>query len=209
MKQTKTVIPPKLRAQIEADPFYKSCALYGQRDHVCEGRITREHALTYAGKSLQTLWAIIPLCAKAHDVDEFQDSHNMIKSMNVWVALNRATDEELRMYSKAIDYVAYRDRLNRNYGPYKHQVPSDLGIYRDDPFKHLESPFKTLWYPVQEEEKKMINHLQRFYSEVQDEELSPFQVLARAIRNDYRIVRKMEKDPRVEAIKKAKFKQRS
>lgn len=86
--------------------------------HECGGRNTWEHAFIYAGRQIQERWAIICICAAGQDVDRFQDSHRMDKDLNKWVALNRATDEELRAYSRAIDYVRERRRLNDLFGPY-------------------------------------------------------------------------------------------
>lgn len=110
-------IPVKLKKQLLADPEYKHCALKGL--HECGGRITLEHAIIYAGKQVQARWAIIPVCAAGQDVDQYQDSHRMNKEMNRWVALNRATDDELRAISKATDYLRERARLNTIYGPYR------------------------------------------------------------------------------------------
>lgn len=137
MKSSKTVIPLNLRKEMESDPFYKICALFGQGNHTCEGRITWEHAIIYAGQKIQKKWAIIPLCAKGHDVDEFQDSHSLNKEMNHWVALNRATQEELEEYTKPnfmlnkVDYFKEREILNRKYGKYepKNIIPlTDLEV---------------------------------------------------------------------------------
>lgn len=83
------------------DPFYRTCALAGYHGHVCEGRITWEHALYNAGKKVQKKFAIIPICARAHEVDLWQDAGTMDKALNQWVALSRATPEELRELSKA------------------------------------------------------------------------------------------------------------
>ena len=111
------------------NPFYQRCALEGKHGHVCRGRVTWEHALIFAGRKIQKPWSIIPLCAKAHEVDYFQDAHTMSKEMNVWVALNMATPEELKEVSKAIDYVRERDRLNSIYGTYqKPEAPVDSGL---------------------------------------------------------------------------------
>lgn len=114
-------IPARLKKEILADPEYKRCALYGY--HECGGRITFEHALIYAGKQIQERWAIVPVCARGHEVDEYQDAGTMDKDMNRWVALNRATDEELRAISRATDYLRERDRLNTAYGPYTPPEP--------------------------------------------------------------------------------------
>ena len=107
-----------------SDPLFPSCMLYGQHGHVCDGRITIEHALIHAGRQLNKRWALINICAKAHEVDGFQDAHTINKEMNVWVALNQATDAELCEVSKAVDYLRERKRLNKIYGVYKRILPS-------------------------------------------------------------------------------------
>lgn len=110
-------IPIKLRVEIDSDPEYSRCMLSPY--HECGGRPnTREHALIYANKQVQERFAIISVCAAGQNVDEFQDSGRMNKEMNVWVALNRATDEELTRISKVVPYFRERDRLNMKYGEY-------------------------------------------------------------------------------------------
>jgi hypothetical protein len=109
-------IGTKLKKEILSDPTYTVCSRRDDPDHYCEGRITWEHAIIYAGKQVNEKWAIIPLCAKAHSVDEFQDGGDLDKDRNVWIALNRATSEELYTISKAINYVQVRSRLNQRFG---------------------------------------------------------------------------------------------
>lgn len=112
----------KLRKDVGEDPEYLRCAL--QKIHPsliggCGGRVTREHALIFAGKKIQEKWAIIPCCAKHHGVDQYLDQPGQApKAMRVWVALNRGTDSDLRRFSKAINYLRERDRLNGIYGMY-------------------------------------------------------------------------------------------
>ena len=77
-----------------------------------------EHTLIYGGRQVDTAWAIIPLCSKAHAVNHFQDGGDLDKEINLWIALNRATDEELLAVSKATPYMRERARLNRKYGFY-------------------------------------------------------------------------------------------
>lgn len=101
-----------------ASPEYKVCSKSSVPGHDCGGRITWEHAIIYAGKQLNEQWAILPLCAKGHAVDRFQDGGDFSKEVNVWIALNRASDAELAAISKAIPYLEYRDRLNQKYGKY-------------------------------------------------------------------------------------------
>lgn len=120
-------LPPKLRKQMNEMPEYKRCALLGY--HVCGGRITREHAIIFAGKQLQELWAVPPICAAGQEVDHYQDAHTMDKKMNQWVALNRATDDELRRISRAIDYIRERRRLNEIYGEYVPPPIPDAKLY--------------------------------------------------------------------------------
>lgn len=111
-----TPIPPKLRAALALDPEYLVCCRHGYQKHVCDGPITWEHAVIYAGKQLQERWAIIPLCSKAHSVNFFQDGGDLNKEINLWIALNRATPAELQAISKAKNYEHERDRLNVIYG---------------------------------------------------------------------------------------------
>ena len=105
-------ISPKVKAQLEKEP--QVCARASEGD--CVGRITWEHTLIYAGRQIDEVWAIIKLCEYHHDVNFQQGNGDLDKEKNVWIALNRATDEELLKYSKAINYLEYRRRLNIRYG---------------------------------------------------------------------------------------------
>lgn len=120
-------IPDKLKRELAIDPEYKYCSLLGGGD--CDGNITWEHAIIYGSNQVQEKWAIIPLCARHHAVNEYQDAGTCNKEKNVWVALNRATDEELIKYSKAINWIRERARLNTKYGTFKPFRPIPLDIY--------------------------------------------------------------------------------
>lgn len=112
---------PQLRKEVGEDPEYTRCALSGMISQfgACGGRVTREHALIFAGKKVQEKYAIIPCCAAHHGVDSFQDAPTTApKEVRVWVALNRATGDELRSISKGTNYIRERDRLNAKYGGY-------------------------------------------------------------------------------------------
>lgn len=116
-----TTIPTSLRRDMETDPRYLRCDLQNLLVNLigyCDGRITREHAIYYANKKVQEKWAIPPICAKHHGVDQYQDNGTASKEIRVWVALNRATDEELRSVSKVVNYFRERGRLNMKYGKY-------------------------------------------------------------------------------------------
>ena len=86
------------------------------KDHVCEADpltgklIDWEHSIIYGGQQLNEAWAIVPICYWAHR------GPGLKKEINVWLALNRATDDELRAISKAVDYIRERERLNAIYG---------------------------------------------------------------------------------------------
>lgn len=111
-------IPKKLRNEMAADPFYSKCSREGLLGHTCDGRITWEHVFIFSGRQVNKIWAIIPLCEKGHSVDHYQDGGDLDKHINEWIALNRATVEELVEVSKARNYVHYRDYLNGIYGLY-------------------------------------------------------------------------------------------
>jgi len=64
------------------------------KDGGCGGRMTKEHALIYAGKQIQEEWAIIDLCWNHHL------GKNLDKRKNEWLALQKATDEDLAKYPK-------------------------------------------------------------------------------------------------------------
>lgn len=117
-----TKIPAKVKKEILADPEYKVCMLRAYPGHVCGGRITLEHALIYGGKQVQSKLGIISVCAAGQEVDRYQDAHTMDKDLNHWVALNRASEEELVSISKAIDYRRRKAWLDAKYGVYNPKV---------------------------------------------------------------------------------------
>lgn len=112
-----------------ADSYYTRCARRDAlHDHQCEcdertGRMIEwEHAFIFAGKQIQEKWAIIPSCWWAHR------GPGMVKEINEWIALNRATDEELLKYSKAVNLIAKRNYLNTIYGTGSRNTEYDSGI---------------------------------------------------------------------------------
>ena len=87
--------PPEMLAELMALPISNVCwRRLLLRDHECQGRLTWEHAILHAGKRVNEVWAIIRLCAWAHEVDQFQDAGGMVKNINRWIALGRITDWE-------------------------------------------------------------------------------------------------------------------
>lgn len=112
-------MPPKLRKECAADAFYQTCARQSAlHDHVCQmNPVTRkliewEHALIFAGNQVQEKYAVVPLCWYVHE------GPGKNKDINVWIALNRATEGELAAISKAVSYTREKTRLNQIYGVY-------------------------------------------------------------------------------------------
>ncbi len=102
-------IPPQLREEMAADPFYKKCCISGSTSE----KIEWHHNLIFAGKQVNEKFCILPLAKSIHDKIE------LYKEKCDWIMLNRASDEELLRYSKAVNYKALRDRLNTIYGKYR------------------------------------------------------------------------------------------
>lgn len=91
-------ISNRVKKIIEEDPYYKTCARHSEGN--CQGRITMEHALVYAGKQIDEVFAIIPICAYHHEVDQFQGGGGMNKRKHEWIALSRATPEDRSKYPR-------------------------------------------------------------------------------------------------------------
>lgn len=104
-------ISPRVKEEILKRP--QVCARH--HEGTCKGNTTWEHAIIHAGKQLDEAWAIIILCEYHHAVNNYQDNGDLKKELNVFYALQQATDEELIKVSKAINYLQLRDRLRIKY----------------------------------------------------------------------------------------------
>ena len=110
-------VPQKLRRKwAEEDRLGQKRVCMRASEGNCAGRLTKEHALYYAGKQLQDEWAILDICAYHHGVDGFQDRGDLNKEKHIWIALNRAPEARLVELSKGENKIALRDRLNLKYG---------------------------------------------------------------------------------------------
>lgn len=107
-------IPRKLQEDMASDPYYSKCCITGLSKNAV--KIDWHHNLIYAGRQVNEKWCILPLADFVHQhiVD--------YKRKCDWIMLNRATNEELEKYSKAIDFKKERDRLNKIYGQYKNKT---------------------------------------------------------------------------------------
>ncbi len=137
-------MPLPLRKELSSDPYYTVCARKNRQDHICDGRITYHHAVRFAGKNIQKPWAIVPLCAKAHSVDDWQDRGDFSEEISHWIAYGQATDEELLEVSKAFSHLREKSRLNGIYGTYTKVIPKvEESIIHQK--KSLLSPFSSQW----------------------------------------------------------------
>lgn len=92
-------IPRQMREELAEDPFMKECCLGTE---LCKGRVQWHHHLKFAGKRINEKWCILPVCEFHHSKEALYK-----KSLDCVMVL-RATYEELKPYSKAIDYVALK-----------------------------------------------------------------------------------------------------
>lgn len=114
-------IPEKMKQEMLNAPEYQVCMRNAEfNDHVCQGRLTLEHALIYRGRQINEKWAIMSLCAWGHDVDEWQDAGNIDKRKNEYCCIIRATDEDLAKYPKK-NWKQLRKFLINKYGEPKKQ----------------------------------------------------------------------------------------
>ncbi len=93
---------------ILSDYFYKKCCLCNNN------HVTLHHNLIFGGQQVDEPWAILPLCPTHH---LHADRKDIREKLN-WIMLNRATDEILVEYSKAVNLVSMRNYLNEKYGEY-------------------------------------------------------------------------------------------
>ena len=96
-------IPKKLREQIAADPFMQKCVY----QH-CWFKPEWEHALLYQNKQINEAWAIIPVCTYHHR------GGGMDKDYHRFVALSRATDDDLKKYPR-VDWGQMKKYLTKQY----------------------------------------------------------------------------------------------
>lgn len=56
-------IPQEMRDFLSKDPFMRLCVVGSE----CSGRVEWHHAFMYAGKRINEVWAILPLCKHHHE----------------------------------------------------------------------------------------------------------------------------------------------
>lgn len=108
-------MPPALRDELSLDPFYEKCCITGAR--AAETKVEWHHNFIYAGRQVQERWCILPLAQQIHaDIVQHKERCD-------WIMLNRADDDTLRRYSKAINLYARREALNKKYGTPSNKAP--------------------------------------------------------------------------------------
>jgi len=99
-----TPIPLKLREELSKDPFMQVCIMPG-----CGSKkVEWHHPFLYMGKRLNARWSIVPACYKHHRGGHLDMDYTR------YVALQRATDEELAKYPR-VDWRQMKSYLNAKY----------------------------------------------------------------------------------------------
>lgn len=105
------MIPNNILEKITKDPWYSQCCITGHKP------VQLHHAFIFAYKSIQELWAIVPVSKEIHDQCT-QHKPEYSKEMDERVkriALNRASNTDLNKYSKVVDLIALKRELNDKY----------------------------------------------------------------------------------------------
>lgn len=99
-------IPQKLRSDLSADPYYKSCCLCGSTLE-----IEWHHNLILAGRQSNEKETILPLCKFHHEAARKTE----IKEVLDLIMLLRMEDTQIRKISKAVDYFRRKEYLKEKY----------------------------------------------------------------------------------------------
>lgn len=98
-----------MRETMANDPFYKRCCLEVMGG--CEGTIQWHHNLIFAGRQVNEIFCILPLCYKHHRDANIKKVRDLLDI----IMLDRATPEQVQKYSKAVDYKKIKERLMKRY----------------------------------------------------------------------------------------------
>jgi hypothetical protein len=84
-------ISPKIKKILLADKFMEKCCICGSR------MVVFHHAVIFAGRQLDEVWAIVPVCDQHHK-EAHSTKWRKAEVMNI--AIGRATKEDLAKYPK-------------------------------------------------------------------------------------------------------------
>jgi len=104
-------IPKEMREEMASDPFYRKCCL---QSHECGGRIEWHHHIKYGGKRINRKAFILPVCKNHHKQESKKEFHERL----TWMALNRATEDDLKFLAKRNTNQELR-YLNNKYGTFR------------------------------------------------------------------------------------------
>ena len=98
-------IPAKMRDEMAQDPFYRKCCITGSSLN-----IEWHHALLFRGKRVNAIFCIVPLTKEIHRQEaKYKEQIDHV----VW---SRASEEEIRQFSKAENKALLLERLNKKFG---------------------------------------------------------------------------------------------
>lgn len=117
-------IPKKLRAKMAADPFYKVCAVTGDRGTRADP-VQWHHNLIFGGSQVQEAFCILPIKRSIHD----QANNKAVRARLDWIMLSRATQDELTRFSKAVDMRFKLTSLRELFGTWESSVPEEAINY--------------------------------------------------------------------------------
>lgn len=108
-------IPKQLREEMSQDKFYSKCCI---ADETCNGKIDWHHNLrSYINGNkgrVNEKFCILPVCKSHHNKADTTE----VKEKLDWVMWNRASEQQIIYYSKAISYQQIKQYLNTKYGTY-------------------------------------------------------------------------------------------
>ncbi len=105
-------IPPAIRAELEKSADMSVC-VHNNCD--CSGRIEWEHALEYARKQIQEVWAIIGCCYEHHRGGKLNKEFNRYCALKKAIKMYGSLDPVIKKYPKR-NWLQEWTYLNNKYG---------------------------------------------------------------------------------------------
>lgn len=101
-------IPNEILLEYLSNSFSKKCCFCGNENPQIH------HNLIHAGRQVNEVWALLPLCKFCHD----KVNNVALRELADWIMYNRATDDELDKYSNVQNHKKRRYWLNIKFGTY-------------------------------------------------------------------------------------------
>jgi len=86
-------IPLNIRKQISEDNFYRTCCV---ADEICFGKIEIHHNMIYAGKQVDDLFALLPVCLYHHEREKCREIGDKLDK----VMISRMTIEDEKKFDR-------------------------------------------------------------------------------------------------------------